>query len=144
MADLAERIEAEEENVKEVLESLPNYEILENLSELELAGTAALLHSIYGGSENILKQALLGSRIALPDGASWHRDLLVLSEKQGIIGIETGVSLRPYMAFRHFFSHAYALELDPVRMEMLVRDADKVVGSVKKDVALYIQKMNSV
>jgi len=143
MAELRDRIEAEEENIHQVLERLPVSGKLESLSELELAGTAALLHSIYGGIENILKQALLGSGIRLPTGASWHRDLLCLAEKHGILQLTTGVSLRPFMAFRHFFSHAYALELDPARMEALVRDAEEVVGIVKKDVSAYLQAQTS-
>ena len=57
MADLKDYIEAEEENIRHELSQLPSVDRLSRLSELELAGTAALLHSIYNGIENVLKQA---------------------------------------------------------------------------------------
>jgi hypothetical protein len=55
MADLKDYIEAEEENIRHELGQLPPVDRLSRLSELELAGTAALLHSIYNGIENVLK-----------------------------------------------------------------------------------------
>jgi len=139
MADLGVYVEAELENIRQVLDRLPVSGKLAGLSDLELAGTAALLHSIYGGIENILKQTFSGRGIKLPEGASWHRDLLCLAEKHGVVQPTTSAALRPFMAFRHFFSHAYALELDPARMEALVRDAERVVEIVKTDVFAYLQ-----
>jgi len=38
------------------------------------------------------------------------------------------------MAFRHFFSHAYALDLDPKRMEPLVADTADAFQAVAHDV----------
>jgi hypothetical protein len=38
------------------------------------------------------------------------------------------------LAFRHFFSHAYALDLDPGRMESLVADAKHVFHGVMQDI----------
>jgi len=58
MADLKECVQAEEEYIRHALGQLPTVERLSTLSELELAGTAAMLHSIYNGIENILKQTL--------------------------------------------------------------------------------------
>ena len=95
------------------------------MSILELAGVAALLHNFYNGLENILKQALRAKGIKLPSGNSWHRDLLLSASKSDIISVELGTDLSRYLAFRHFFSHAYALDLYPERMAPLVQDAGK-------------------
>jgi len=143
MADLKDYIEAEEENIRHELGQLPPADRLSRLSELELAGTAALLHSIYNGIENVLKQALQGGGGDLPVGATWHRDLLLQVEARRILKPETAESLRPYMAFRHFFSHAYALDLDPARMEILVDEVAHMVDEVLGEVLAYVKSPTS-
>lgn len=59
MADLKERLQAEFENIEQALVALTDIRSLESLSQLELAGVAALLHNFYNGTENLLKQVLL-------------------------------------------------------------------------------------
>jgi len=134
MADLKECVQAEEEYIRHALGQLPTVERLSTLSELELAGTAAMLHSIYNGIENILKQTLQFGGGEIPVGATWHRDLLRQMEILRILKPETVESLRPFMAFRHFFSHSYAMDLEPARMEMLVGEASQIVDQVLKEV----------
>lgn len=56
MTDMNERIEAEFENIEQVLGRLPASDSCGVLSSLELAGVGALLQSFYNGIENILKQ----------------------------------------------------------------------------------------
>lgn len=72
MAKLHEQVEAEFENIERTLVDIPNFESLPNLSRLELAGLATLLHNFYNGIENILKTVVTAKDINLPDGASWH------------------------------------------------------------------------
>lgn len=121
MADLAEYLDAEMENIRSVAAGLPNHARLQRLSALELAGVAALLNSFYNGIENILKQILLSQKTAVPQGATWHRDLLNLAVKKKIISKVFADNLKPYMAFRHFFSHSYSFDLDPARLAPLVK-----------------------
>ena len=54
MADFKQCMEAELENIQKVLSKLPDSQSLSGLSELEVAGVAALVHSFYNGIENIL------------------------------------------------------------------------------------------
>lgn len=104
------------------------------LSTLELAGVAALLHSFYNGVENILKQVVLHRGLALPRGDSWHRDLLALAHARNVITSGTRESLKPFLAFRHFFSHAYALDLVPARLEPLMAAANRVFLDLRQDI----------
>lgn len=134
MASFKDYIEAESENLQRVLVRLPPGNTLSRLSDLELAGVAALIHSFYNGIENILKQAVREKGSKLPQGDTWHRDLVELALTQGIISKETSEALKGYLAFRHFFSHAYAIELDPARIVPLVEGANGVFKSLQHDV----------
>lgn len=70
MVDFRERADAEFENIEKILTEFPPSTKLPKLSTLELAGVAALIHSLYNGLENILKQAVLSIGASLPQGQS--------------------------------------------------------------------------
>ena len=138
MASLREKVEAELEQIDRALRELPGARRVSKLSVLELGGTASLLSSVYHGVENILKQGLLAVGVALPVGAAWHRDLLQSAWEQKVISTELRDRLVPYMAFRHFFTHAYGFDLDPQRLAPLVRDVREVYGCFRKEVERFV------
>jgi len=134
MPDYRLRVAAECEAVEKALAALPDRPLC-TLSPLEIAGVAALLHNIYNGLENVIKQVLQAKAIPVPQGESWHRDLLQVAAAKNILSPELTDDLKRYLAFRHFFSHAYALDLFPERMEPLVNDAGHVFGAFKSEIA---------
>lgn len=138
MVSLSQRIQSEFENIDEVIDELPLYSSLPTLSTLELAGVAALLHSFYNGIENILKQIFFSENINLPEGQSWHKDLLEMAVKQNIISDECKNILGQYLAFRHFFSHAYTLDLYPDKMEPLVENSKETYLLFKRDINKFL------
>ncbi len=133
MADLSDRIAAELENIDSVLDRLPPADSLPNLSELELAGVAALIHSYYNGVENIVKQVIQSRGLVLPTGESWHKELIESASDSGILSKETALGVRDYLAFRHFFTHAYAFDLEPERLEPLVANLRSVDARFRQD-----------
>lgn len=108
---------------------------------LELAGVATLLHNFYNGIENILKLILKELKISLPEGSSWHKDLLKLSVEKGIITETTLQELGEYLAFRHFFNHSYALDIYADKLEPLVANIYEVYFHFKKDITEILEKI---
>lgn len=133
MADYKMRVEAEYEAIEKVLSVFPNTS-LSQLSELELAGVATLIHNFYNGIENILKQVFQAKSIEIPTGASWHQNLLLASVKGKIISEQLADKLKEYLAFRHFFSHAYAIDLQPQRIEPLIENILKTFEQFKNEI----------
>jgi len=133
MPDYRPRIEAEYEAIENTLSALPDRP-LSTLTQLEIAGVAALLHNFYNGIENIVKQVFQQKAYPIPQGESWHRDLLLAAAEKNIISHPLLNHLKPYLAFRHYFSHAYALELFPERMEPLAKDAVALFKEFKQQI----------
>lgn len=134
MAELIEIVQAELDNISEILAQFPPSAKFNKLSMLELAGVAALLHNFYNGIENVLKQVVRRNGLTMPTGQAWHRDLLNLVINKKIITASTGKALKQYLAFRHFFSHGYALDLDSQRLLPLARSVNKVFKAFEKDI----------
>ena len=134
MASLREKVESEFANIEKTLASLPPASQLPALSILELAGVAALLHSFYNGIENVLKQVLVSQGCELPQGDSWHRDLVNLAMEKSIVSRRTKEELFDYLAFRHYFSHAYALDLYPHRLQPLVESATQLYNTLHSEI----------
>ena len=140
MSVVRERIEAELENIERTVAELPSSDSLTNLSSLELAGVAALIHNFYNGIENILKQLVMSRGEEVPRNSSWHRDLVNIATSKNMISEQTAEELRRYLAFRHFFSHGYSFDLDKERIIPLVKDIEKILTCFRDDVSKAIEQ----
>ncbi len=133
MASYKERIEAEYEAIEKTLAILPQ-KPLSQLSELEFSGIATLLHNFYNGIENILKQIFQKQSLALPDGPSWHQNLITSAVKENILSEDLAIEIKRYMSFRHFISHGYAINLDPERLTKLTNNAIRTFKKFKEEI----------
>jgi len=141
MAHLRELVEAELENIERTIAELPNSDSLSNLSTLELAGVATLIHNFYNGIENILKQIVISLGQKMSCGQSWHQGLVETATSSGIISESTAKELRRYLAFRHFFSHSYSFDLDKERIVPLVKDIPRMLTCFTNDINEVLKKM---
>jgi hypothetical protein len=96
-----------------------------------LALLAVDIHRWYTGLESALEriERTFGS---LPSGGDWHLELLagasldIAGVRPPILPAKLNPSLREVLRFRHFFRHAYAVELDARK---LLGVASHVVGA---------------
>ncbi len=135
MANAREKIEAEFENIEQTLVNLPSSDSLDRLSQLELAGVAALIHSFYNGIENVLKQLVISKGINIPQGPSWHIELVEIAVSNQFISSSTSDMLKEYLGFRHFFSHAYSFDVDADGISPLLQKIRDVYKSFHADIA---------
>lgn len=126
MDNLPRQISAEVENVEAALRNLEETMARPIKTVVELAAMGTFLHNVYNGIENILKQTLKLRSIQLAKGENWHKELLNLSVKQGVISAETSDELYEYLTFRHFFVHAYGFMLEEIPLESLVHNIPMV------------------
>ena len=80
---------------------------------VKMTAAASVLHSFYNGIEGVF--LTISKRIdnLVPSGPQWHRDLLTSMAKdtgsrRAVITSELKNILADYLAFRHFYRHAYS------------------------------------
>ncbi|MDD4889580.1 MAG: hypothetical protein PHU85_06585 [Phycisphaerae bacterium] len=129
LTDLPEQIEVELEELEElagVVQPLVQ-KLLEGGSPsiFEVMAMGAVLHSFYNGLENAFKRALKEFKEPMPQGESWHQELLRAATRPGpsrpvVISPTTASQLIPYLRFRHRFRNMYSSNLEWSEMEHLV------------------------
>ncbi len=143
MVSLREKVDVELENVSTVLDELEKIKDKPSKTIVELAGIGTFLHNFYTGIENILKQILHDEDIPIPFSDSWHRDLLILASEEKIITETTRAQLAKYLAFRHFFVHAYSFLLEERELKLLVDDVFDTHTTFKEEINAFISENNT-
>jgi len=97
-----------------------------------------MLHSFYGGVENIFKRIADELDGQSPHGGAWHRELLDLMARQGkarpaVISEALVERLDGYLDFRHFFRHTYVFILRWDRMKPLVRGCEETLKLLEQE-----------
>jgi uncharacterized protein YutE (UPF0331/DUF86 family) len=124
--ELREKINAEIQNVEIALNNLKEAVERDERSVIILAAEATFLHNVYNGIENILSQILKAKNIKIPRTSTWHKDLLDVAETKGIISKNMSDELYEYLAFRHFFVHAYGFMIEDTKMEPLAENIEDI------------------
>jgi uncharacterized protein YutE (UPF0331/DUF86 family) len=73
--------------------------------------------------------------IEIPKDLSWHQGLLNKAKNESIISKKLADKLKEYLAFRHFFAHAYALDLHPSKIEALIEKIAKTFTEFKQEIS---------
>jgi hypothetical protein len=140
-AEIASDLRAFKARVDEMA-SLPP---LTNADRGRLAEAAVALHHAYGAIESALSRIARSVDAGLPEGPDWHQALLSVMAleidrvRPAVLSVETRDLLQQLLGFRHFFRHAYAVDLDGERLERLRRDAAVLLPLLEKDLAQFDQ-----
>ncbi|GMV38700.1 MAG: hypothetical protein AMXMBFR64_04160 [Myxococcales bacterium] len=121
------------------MESSPDDPALERA---HLAVVAVGLHRWYTAVEAIVERVerALGT---MPTGAEWHSELLagatldITGVRPAILPEACADPLRSLLKFRHFFRHAYAVQLDGAKLRGLVADLRAVGQQVHAALAAF-------
>ena len=111
---------------------------------IEYTALGSVLQSFYNGVENILQTVAKRVDNSVPEGNSWHKELLLQMGRKNdfrnsVISQPTLELLLPYLGFRHVARHVYTFVLDWDKMQDLVWDLKDVWLVVKADVKLFLE-----
>jgi len=103
-------------------------DLRESTSQEELIVVAYRLHSLYMAFENIFRNIAAAFENHL-DPSGWHRQLLQRMQRDlaplrpAVIDSEAYERLNEMLGFRHVFRSAYGVNLNPVRLQVVLRAA---------------------
>jgi len=110
-------------------------------TDADRALAAVALHHGYGAIETALARVSRFFDGSLPQGPDRHRQLIdsmrldLEDVRPAVISPRTLTGLHRLLAFRHFFRHAYAAELDPIRLASVATVARELEASLVADFA---------
>lgn len=90
------------------------------------------LHVLYGLFENLFVQIAERFGNHIGDTTQWHTQLLkrmtldVKEIRPPVISQEAYLALNELRSFRHLFRNAYLLQFDPDRLNLVLREADRL------------------
>jgi hypothetical protein len=99
--------------------------------KVEIAALGSVLHSFYNGLENIFSVIAKEVDTTLPQGFSWHKDLLIqisnkATSRNAVISEASKEKLVNYLGFRHFYRHSYSFFLDWNELKPLIVNLNSV------------------
>lgn len=111
---------------------------------IELAALATVLHSFYNGTEGVFLAVARQLDQHIPSELRWHRALLAqvahpTAVRPAVISTLLEAQLINYLAFRHYFRHAYAFTLDWARLEPLVQELPMVYKALRNELTTFLQ-----
>ena len=127
---LSHRISADLETLDRLWNHLSTAEVpSEKTAEETLIAIGYRLHNLYTAAENIFQNIAKAFGNQMEDRSAWHAELLdrmrldLLPLRPAVIDDDAYEKLHELRRFRHLFRAAYGIELDPERMELVLRKA---------------------
>jgi len=142
---LVSEIKLELSKVKELQNKL-KFTLGQSLPEFILASTVGkIIHDFYTGLENIFEKIARETGEGVPNGESWHKELLTIMSldiegvRQYVITGELASELDEYRRFRHVFRNIYGDELNWDNMKHLVDKMPEIMRKLEESIEEFCQ-----
>lgn len=142
---LASRIEAELTDIEILIEKITEgWKHAKKTGDSYYLDSVALnLHGFYSALERVFVLIAQDIDGTIPEGSSWHQDLLVQMKTEikkvrpTVLTRETYQSLDEYRGFRHIVRNVYTFNLSSDRIEPLVININNVFTDIKKEIGAF-------
>ncbi len=110
-----------------------------------LDSVALNLHGFYSAIERIFELIAQDIDGSIPEGGSWHHDLLIQMKTEikrvrpAVISREVYQKLDEYRGFRHVVRNVYTFNRSHKRMEPLVDDINVLFSQIKEEFEHFIK-----
>lgn len=113
---------------------------------IEMTALAAFLHSFYSGIEKILLIVAKDIDNKVPQNSQWHSELLIQmsqnnEKREVVVSDENLNTLKKYLAFRHFFRHAYTFTLNWENLRDLSVNITDIWIKIKNELLAFIESV---
>jgi len=123
MSAEADYLRAERAEVEKTLALIENLIDRGVITEYETIAFGKLLQDVYMGIERILRCKLENQDIRIPKTESWHKELLLQAQEQGLVSENQFETFQNLLLFRHLQVHGYGHRLDEVRLREIAEPA---------------------
>jgi len=107
-------------------------------------GAAFHIHNYYSAAEDLLKIVAAAFENNIEDASRWHSELInrmtldIEGVRPRLLSDDTAVLLHRLRSFRHFFRHAYRVDLDGVEIQANVERVQQVHPLLMADAARFL------
>ena len=155
--EISQRIRGEckdlERVTHRVLQAWPQAQKNVGEQDVYLDSVALNLHSFYSGIERLFELIARHIDSSIPDGETWHRDLLnqmaceVADIRPAVIDQNNAKLLDEFRRFRHLVRNVYTINLVPDKIKKLVSNLPKLWNSLQAELlafADFIEELSKV
>lgn len=118
-------------------------------ADIYLDSVALNLHGFYNGLERIFEWLARQIDGTMPEGSSWHRDLLqqmsfaVPDVRPEVIQPQTRILLEEFLGFRHVVRNLYTWHFEPEKISRLVSQLPETVTALDTDFTRFRQFLDA-
>jgi len=118
-------------------------------ASIYLDAVALNLHGFYNGLERIFEWVARQLDGTMPEGRSWHRDLLnqmsltISGVRPALIQPTTQNQLEAYLGFRHLVRNLYTWQFDPEKIGQLIHSLPDTVARLDSDFQTFQQFLDA-
>lgn len=135
------------EIIEQVYEKIQQRSREYNTNVERMESLAYQLHNLYCAFEDLMELVADEFENRIEERRNWHVRLLrrmtehIPEIRPALFSVETLPLLDELRGFRHWFRHAYSYEIDPEKLEIVLRKATELRKKYKADVESFLQKL---